>query len=231
MRIVGIDPSLRNTGVAIIDNGALVELTSIPTKKLTGEMRVQFILEHIEKFVQGADIIGIEGVSYNSVSSRLNEVYGLWGILNHYLWQNFRSPVIVTPATRAKYATGKGNASKDTVMAAVIRRYMDERITGNDEADALVVAAILSRLAGSPIEDSLPATHLAALDKMEPLDAVSLGASLTSSGAITASLITSASAPPSPQVAAAPAAASVAVAERPVAALARERCLGCARFH
>ena len=72
-------------------------------------------------------------------------------------------PLVVPPTVRAKYATGKGNAGKDEVLAAVIRRYPAAQVNNNDEADALVIAAIAARLGGDPIEESLPVAHLDAL--------------------------------------------------------------------
>lgn len=74
--------------------------------------------------------------------------------------------LVVTPAQLKTYATGKGNASKDAVLAAAVKRYPAWDITGNDVADAVVLMAIGSRLLGHPIEASLPQTHLRALDKL-----------------------------------------------------------------
>ena len=76
-------------------------------------------------------------------------------------------PVLpVPPSCRAKYATGKGNAGKDEVLLAVARRYPHAPVGGNDEADALVLAAMGARLLGEPVEDSLPKAHLDALAKL-----------------------------------------------------------------
>ena len=72
----------------------------------------------------------------------------------------------VPPSCRAKYATGKGNAGKDEVLLAASRRYPHAPIVGNDDADAVVLAAIGARLLGEPVEDSLPKTHLDALAKL-----------------------------------------------------------------
>jgi hypothetical protein len=65
-----------------------------------------------------------------------------------------------------KYATGKGMIAKDAVLAAVVRRYVGIDVTCNDEADALILAAMGARHLGQPIEDSLPLTHLAAMDNV-----------------------------------------------------------------
>lgn len=45
----------------------------------------------------------------------------------------------IAPMQRAKYATGKGNAGKDEVLAAAIRKFGYQG-SSNDEADALVIA-------------------------------------------------------------------------------------------
>ncbi|GMA22268.1 hypothetical protein GCM10025864_44320 [Luteimicrobium album] len=49
------------------------------------------------------------------------------------------------------------------MLAAVIRRHPTVDITGNDEADALILAAMGARHLGHPIDD-VPATHLAAMN-------------------------------------------------------------------
>jgi hypothetical protein len=48
----------------------------------------------------------------------------------------------------------------------VVRRYQQVDITGNDIADALVLAAMGARQLGTPIETSLPAVHLTAMTKI-----------------------------------------------------------------
>jgi Holliday junction resolvasome RuvABC endonuclease subunit len=57
-----------------------------------------------------------------------------------------------------QYATGKGNAQKDHVLAAAIRLWPDVAITGNDTADALILAAIGCRTLNLSI-DAVPLSH------------------------------------------------------------------------
>jgi crossover junction endodeoxyribonuclease RuvC len=52
------------------------------------------------------------------------------------------------------------------VLAAVVRRYPHTDVTGNDLADALVLAAMGARRLGFPIETSLPVANLAAMTKI-----------------------------------------------------------------
>jgi Holliday junction resolvasome RuvABC endonuclease subunit len=91
---------------------------------------------------------------------------GLWWYLATQLHLAGHHIVEVAPALLKKYATGRGNAAKDEVLAAVVRRYPDADVTGNDIADALVLAAMGARQLGFPIEESLPQANQAALAKI-----------------------------------------------------------------
>ncbi|WP_344250995.1 hypothetical protein, partial [Isoptericola hypogeus] len=90
---------------------------------------------------------------------------GLWWLMVHRLLRNDYPVAVVAPPARAKYATGAGNAAKDKVLAAVVRRYPNVEVTGNDEADALVLAAMGARRLGHAIDD-LPKNHLVAMEKV-----------------------------------------------------------------
>lgn len=158
---VGIDPSLAGTAVAVIAGGALstVRLHTAPVDGVRGTVGR---LDLIERWVRdqllllGTDVrIGIEGPSYGQARQGGQHARdGLWWRL----------------VTRALYAVGKGggaSASKDAVLLAVARRYPQFTGATNDEADALVIAAMLARLDGHPIEADLPGPCLAALDKLK----------------------------------------------------------------
>ena len=62
----------------------------------------------------------------------------------------------IPPASLKMYATGKGNASKDAVLAAAIRRYPDVEFDGNDAADALILAAMGADHLGFPLVSKTP---------------------------------------------------------------------------
>ncbi len=72
---------------------------------------------------------------------------------------------MVSPNARAKYATGKGNAGKADVVREVTRRF-DWFTGGEDEADALVLAAMGADWLGYPIVP-MPAVHRKALDAVQ----------------------------------------------------------------
>ena len=57
-------------------------------------------------------------------------------------------------------------AARDVVMISAVRRYPAADITDNNQADAVILAAIGARLAGHPIDDPLPMANQTALTKL-----------------------------------------------------------------
>lgn len=174
MIVVGLDLSLTSTGIARIwidhDPAApphtLVDrVTSSGTEAATlleRHTRLLALRKQISSLALPADLAVIEGPSYGSKTGKQHDRSGLWWAVVRNLLMNDVPVVEVPPPTRARYACGKA-AAKDAVLAAVVRRYSDVEVTGNDEADALVLAAMGARHLGVPIDD-LPKTHLAAMD-------------------------------------------------------------------
>ncbi len=176
MKVVGLDLSLTSTGVAVINDGdiALRRIRSKGTKTATlAERRDRLARIADEVPMLDIDLVVIEGPSYGQHrQGGQHDRAGLWWLLVDMYLTAINDPETgeptrvaeVPPAVRSKYATGKGNAPKDHVLASVVRRYPDVTVDGNDTADALVLAAMGARALGQPIETSLPAAHLAAMD-------------------------------------------------------------------
>jgi Holliday junction resolvasome RuvABC endonuclease subunit len=170
---VGLDLSLTSTGVAVIpgDQIRVVRVTSKPVPKATSDdtaFRLDGIVDGILAHIPASDatFVAVEGPSFGSSGSAAHVLGGLWWMVRHALRVEGLDVVIVPPSVVKKYATGKGNAPKDQVLAAVIRRYPDVNVTGNDEADALVLAAIRARHTGHPIEETLPVAQASAAEKV-----------------------------------------------------------------
>lgn len=178
MSWVGIDPSLTGTAIAVIDDTTGgIRTAVLPTKGSRDATHADTLarLNRIERWVRDRfdelgriDLtIGIEGPSL--APQRMGQDHeraGLWWRL-YTRASAYGDVVVVTPKQRAKYATGNGNAGKDAVLLAVAKRYPQFQGASNDEADAVVIAAMLARLDGQPIDDPLPKPHLAALDKLK----------------------------------------------------------------
>lgn len=172
MRIIGIDPSLTATGIAVTDTTTGSIYTDTITTKNSGngihERLIRFgaigarLIDHLPNHQA---LAVIEGPAYASNGAGTWDRAGLWWTITRVL-DAYEIPTIeVPPATRARYATGRGNASKDEVLIAAVRRYPQADITDNNQADAVILAAIGARLTGAPI-DTLPKTHTSALTKL-----------------------------------------------------------------
>lgn len=166
MRIVGIDPSLTSTGVAIIEMGhvQLLRVKSAGKADATWAQRrsrLGELADQICSHIVGAHLLVIEGPSYGqSISGGAHDRAGLWWAIA----SAFEVPLaVVSPKGRAKYATGSGASSKDEVLAAVIRRHGDLPVANNDVADALTLAAMGARAVGCPIDEPLPEANRAAM--------------------------------------------------------------------
>jgi crossover junction endodeoxyribonuclease RuvC len=171
---VGIDLSLASTGLADAA-GSVLRVQTKPTRgadPLTDTLaRLERITGAVRQWAVLAELVTIEGPSYGQGRQGGEHARaGLWWAVVRTLVDNGHRIIVVPPATLKTYATGKGNASKDTVLAAVVKRYPAHDVTGNDVADAVTLAAIGARILGRPIDDPMPKTHLRALDKLDRLE-------------------------------------------------------------
>lgn len=172
--VVGLDLSLTSTGFAWVKDGRLALVDAIKTTGKKGdtlvdrEARLSRIVDRIEIAVLAAspELVVVEAPSYGSTMGAQHDRSGLWWLVVDKLFAHNLPVATVSPNGRAKYGTGKGNAAKDAVMADVVKRYGqgDIEIKGNDQADAVILAAMGSRHLGAEVEVSLPLTHLSAMD-------------------------------------------------------------------
>lgn len=175
--VIGIDPSLTSTGIAMLDTQDRLD---IPTCTIgssgkrndgwpTRLGRIEAITTSIRNLIPAsADLAVMEAPSLGQTRQGGHfDRHGLWWSIYQDLTHVACLPVLVVPpAARAKYATGKGNAGKDEVLLAVARRYPQAEVVNNDEADATILAAIGARILDDPIEDHLPRVNLDAMAKL-----------------------------------------------------------------
>jgi crossover junction endodeoxyribonuclease RuvC len=168
MNVIGIDLSLTCTGIAIItpDEVTTQRVVSRGKADATLEqrtMRLHNLALDISNTVWDSkpELVLIEAPAFSRSNPGMHDRSGLWWMIVQML--DSLVIVEVSPTCRCRYATGRGNASKDDVLSAVVRRYAGVDVNGNDEADALILAAMGARHLGHPIEVSLPQANLAAL--------------------------------------------------------------------
>lgn len=133
-------------------------LRSARLRKLAGE---------VTTLCSGADLVVVEAPAYSSQTGHMHDRSGLWWLIIARLTANNIAVVEVVTQHLKMYALGKGGGAgtgKDAVLAAVVRRYPDVPVQSNDEADALVLAAMGARRLGLPIEGTLmPQQNLRAM--------------------------------------------------------------------
>ncbi len=115
MNVLGLDLSLTSTGYC--HNG---EAGYISTD-VFGAERLRKIGREVENIVvdNKIDIVAIEGYSFASRNSQAHSIGELGGVVRVFLL-NMDIPYLEIPPTcRAKFATGKGNASKSEVISSI----------------------------------------------------------------------------------------------------------------
>src|SRR5690606_22603174 len=138
---VGLDLSTK-TGLVIIDESGNV----LTEKEITSEIKedpqrmidlTEKVLSHLEK----DDVIAIEGFSYGSRGKGIAFQFGYGYSVKIALYTNYFNYLIVTPSQVKKFATGKGNTSKDNMILPIYKKWGYEHESDNVR-DAFVLAQI-----------------------------------------------------------------------------------------
>lgn len=178
-RIIGVDQSLTSTGVAVVEGGRFVSVERVRPKmkaKLDGmakreaeHVRLEEILQAIRTHTLTAShqpIVGLEGPAMGIKGAAVVQIFGLYILLKQELYRMGVPYYVVPPSTVKLYATGNGAAGKDDVLSAMVRRHPGVDFSGNDQADAMAIAAIGARHYSLPVETST-AYMARAMEKME----------------------------------------------------------------
>lgn len=170
MIVVGIDPSLRCTGIAVFSTQlGLVAMGRARTDAVEGlvatRRRIRVATSRIVRLVpEGTDVVVIESPSARSQYGSHNERVGLyWFVVDQLLGRGIHV-IPIGPTSRAKYATGNGNANKKAVLAAVRATFPDHKVPDDNVADALALAGMGLRWLGAPVDGVLSPKQQEAYD-------------------------------------------------------------------
>lgn len=142
-RILALDLSLRSTGWCDGEQARTVEF-----KASRGISRLRGIRDVVLALVRGryrldfacfawnADLVVLEGYAFSAHASHAHELGELGGVVRVALADAGIPFVDIPPASLKLFATGKGNANKEAMLAAAIRK-LDYAGHSNDEVDAL----------------------------------------------------------------------------------------------
>lgn len=159
MIVVGLDISLTQTGIAIVDT----EVRSVVTSRVSAPKAADGLAAmrlRIRKCVDGVmhripphvDLVVVERplpARGEFAGLQIERGAAYWFLMDQLLPRAL--VVDVHPKTRAGLATGNGNASKKDVLARVREDFPDLVIRDDNEADALVLADAGSRWLGAPL--------------------------------------------------------------------------------
>lgn len=166
--VIGIDLSLSSTGIAYPAIGGWETDSYQP--KSSGMQRLSdirgWISDHLDMFAEA--VVVVEGYSFSSRNAQAHALGELGGVVRLHMWDCGIPYVDVPPTSRAKFATGRGNAAKSEVVSAVSARTGIAWVGrgADDMCDAWVLQEMgLARL-GSP-RFEWPAENRKALEKIE----------------------------------------------------------------
>lgn len=148
-KVIGVDPSLASTGLAFVGDeetyaGVIPSRGKRADKLPARAERIQDIALEVADWwpyfptARPADLYVIEGPAHGLPGGSIWDRAGLWWRIVHSLPTD--RIAVVSPTTRAKWATGKGNADKGAVAAVAARLCPDVELTSSDAADALILA-------------------------------------------------------------------------------------------
>jgi crossover junction endodeoxyribonuclease RuvC len=151
MQVLGVDPSLTCTGVATVGSLGVVAPHRFPTKGdgtlVDVRERIRYIVGCVLRFAPERPLLTVieaPVIPHGHGSGQILERAWLFGMLVDQLI--LRGPVVqVRPSTRAKYGAGSGNAKKAEVLAAVREAFPNVAVRDDNEADAIVLAAMGAR--------------------------------------------------------------------------------------
>lgn len=165
MKILALDLSLTAPGYCRDDNCGTIKVPA----KLRGMERIQWIkAEAIGRpLITGVGLVVIEGYSFGSKGAAVINIGELGGVIRHSLWSQSIPYVEIPPSCLKKYATGKGNASKDDVLQAGVMR-SGHTFVDNNACDAwwLHQMALAHYEPTSPLLVKMPAGNREALVKV-----------------------------------------------------------------
>jgi Holliday junction resolvasome RuvABC endonuclease subunit len=161
---IGLDLSLTSTGLSV---GNIREVIKSKNK---GPERLYDISKRIIEIVSNINkpVAIIEGYAFASRNSQAHAIVELGGVVRLALWHNNTPYIEVPPTCRAKFATGKGNASKNEVISAISAK--TGIVWGNPGADDKCDAWILEEMAFAYLKKPRyfwPETNMSALAKID----------------------------------------------------------------
>jgi crossover junction endodeoxyribonuclease RuvC len=165
VEVVGLDLSLTSTGVAFGEDFTQAISTAHKGPKRLAVMR-DLVMTAVSTV--SAPYVVIEGYSFGSRNSQAHSIGELGGVIRVALWERAIPYVEIAPTARAKFATGRGNASKNEVVSAISARtgVVWSGKGGDDRCDAWILQEMGLAHFGQARFD-WPVLNMMSLDKVD----------------------------------------------------------------
>lgn len=180
-KVIGLDLSVRSTGVAVLSgDGEVIDSLTVGQKlsrKATEREKIERltyiagrICEIVDTCLKGGEVlVGIERYAYGARGAQ-NDLAELHGAVKTSLWLRCGVvPQMVQISAARKEVLGHGLPRDKAKIVDLVRQRTGNRFAGHDEADAYVVAEYLRRRSASAIDctaqgatEDLPKVALAA---------------------------------------------------------------------
>ncbi len=152
-RYIGLDLSLSETGVCVLEGDNILESCVVKGKKLLGTERISTISSEIFDILQEfrPDAAAIEGLVGSKFAFTLVGLAKLHGAVAFNIWQNYEGDLRVlgvAPSALKKFATGSGAGKKSAVLLQIYKRWGEE--FDNDNAGDAYVLARIAQAAAEP---------------------------------------------------------------------------------
>ncbi|MCE5334530.1 MAG: crossover junction endodeoxyribonuclease RuvC [Desulfobacteraceae bacterium] len=144
--VMGLDISMRSTGVAIVDEGMnILHISTTGGTKhldpdpeidciLRADIQIRHVIALLRRFCP--TVLVIEGPAYGAKGSRACQLWQFTGALKYAALNAFDGKIVIAPPkTVKKHITGNGNAGKDDMIEAVKKRFGLD-IKDNNQCDA-----------------------------------------------------------------------------------------------
>ena len=164
MNLMGLDLSLTSTGYCINGESFIIKPKTKGAERLSSISNL-ILRAAVEKNV---DLVLIEGYAFGARNSQSHSIGELGGAVRMKLWESGIPFIDIPPTCRAKFATGKGNASKNEVISSISAK--TGIVWAGSGADDMCDAWILEQMAIAKLGISRydwTQLQLSALDSIE----------------------------------------------------------------
>lgn len=129
LKVLGIDPSITNLGISIIDGDLNIlmasRISTSPKNKI--EFRLKELVDGIKKIVDkfGVDYIAMESSFFNPKTARgCIPLFQLMGTLIYSMYDSYSKPIeLIAPKRMKKLITGSGNSNKEEVQESLFKYF------------------------------------------------------------------------------------------------------------